>query len=105
MTEINDVIAPIWMEARTRFTDPVSSYARPPGSRTSTITSQIRGSTFLSNRLTSVNLTDVETGYTAFRGEIIRNMIVTSAGLGFEIELTAKVAKLHCAVYRSRPNV
>jgi hypothetical protein len=46
-----------------------------------------------------VNLTDVETGYKAFRGEIIRNMIITSAGFGFEIEVTAKVAKLRCAMY------
>lgn len=58
-----------------------------------------KGITFLSNLLTNVNLTDVETGYKAFRGEIIRNMIITSAGFGFEIEVTAKVAKLHCAMY------
>lgn len=55
--------------------------------------------TFLSNLLTNVNLTDIETGYKAFRGEIIRNMIISSAGFGFEIEVTAKVAKLHCALY------
>jgi glycosyltransferase involved in cell wall biosynthesis len=58
-----------------------------------------KGLTFLSNLLTNVNLTDVETGYKAFRGEIIRNMIITSAGFGFEIEVTAKVAKLQCAMY------
>ena len=58
-----------------------------------------RGLTFLSNLFTNVNLTDVETGYKAFRGEIIRNMIITSSGFGFEIEVTAKVAKLHCAMY------
>jgi glycosyltransferase involved in cell wall biosynthesis len=55
--------------------------------------------TFLSNLFTNVNLTDVETGYKAFRGEIIRNMIITSKGFGFEIEVTAKVAKLRCAMY------
>ena len=44
-------------------------------------------------------MTDVETGYKAFRGEIIRNMIITSDGFGFEIEVTAKVAKLRCAIY------
>src|SRR5215204_2000395 len=44
-------------------------------------------------------MTDVETCYKAFRGEIIRNMIITSDGFGFEIEVTAKVAKLKCAVY------
>ena len=58
-----------------------------------------RGLTFLSNIFTNVNMTDVETGYKAFRGEIIRNMIVTSSGFGFEIEVTAKLAKLNCAIY------
>jgi glycosyltransferase involved in cell wall biosynthesis len=55
--------------------------------------------TGLSNVLTNINLSDVETGYKAFRGEIIRNMIITSTGFGFEIEVTAKVAKLHCRMY------
>jgi glycosyltransferase involved in cell wall biosynthesis len=55
--------------------------------------------TFLSNLLTNVNMTDVETCYKAFRGEIIRNMTITSTGFGFEIEVTAKVAKLHCRLY------
>lgn len=58
-----------------------------------------KGLTFLSNLFTNVNLTDVETGYKAFRGDIIRNMIITSAGFGFEIEVTAKIAKLGCAMY------
>lgn len=58
-----------------------------------------KGLTFLSNLFTNLNLTDVETGYKAFRGEIIRNMIITSTGFGFEIEVTAKVAKLRCAIY------
>jgi glycosyltransferase involved in cell wall biosynthesis len=58
-----------------------------------------RGLTFLSNLFTNINMTDVETGYKAFRGEIIRNMIITSDGFGFEIEVTAKVAKLRCAIY------
>jgi len=58
-----------------------------------------KGLTFLSNLFTNVNLTDVETGYKAFRGDIIRNMIISSSGFGFEIEVTAKVAKLRCAMY------
>jgi glycosyltransferase involved in cell wall biosynthesis len=57
--------------------------------------------TFLSNALTNLNMTDVETGYKAFRGEIIRNMIIVSRGFGFEIEVTAKIAKLKCAVYET----
>lgn len=55
--------------------------------------------TFLSNIFTNVNMTDVETGYKAFRGDIIRSMIIKSSGFGFEIEVTAKAAKLGCAIY------
>jgi glycosyltransferase involved in cell wall biosynthesis len=55
--------------------------------------------TFISNLFTNLNMTDVETGYKAFKGEIIRNMIITSHGFGFEIEVTAKIAKLKCIVY------
>lgn len=55
--------------------------------------------TFLSNLFTDLNLSDVETGYKAFRGEIIRNMIIETHGFGFEIEVTAKIAKLKCRVY------
>jgi glycosyltransferase involved in cell wall biosynthesis len=57
------------------------------------------GLTFLSNVFTNLNLTDVETGYKAFKAEIIRNMVITSTGFGFEIEVTAKIAKLGCVVY------
>lgn len=55
--------------------------------------------TFLSNMLTNLNMTDIETGYKAFRGDIIRNMTITSSGFGFEVEVTAKLAKLECAIY------
>lgn len=58
-----------------------------------------KGLTFLSNCLTNINMTDIETCYKAFRGEIIRNMVITSSGFGFEIEVTAKIAKLKCSVY------
>ena len=55
--------------------------------------------TFLSNCLTNLNMSDIETCYKAFRGDVIRNMIITSSGFGFEVEVTAKIAKLKCAVY------
>jgi glycosyltransferase involved in cell wall biosynthesis len=58
-----------------------------------------KGLTFLSNCFTNLNMTDVETCYKAFRGDIIRNMTITSSGFGFEIEVTAKIAKLKCPVY------
>jgi glycosyltransferase involved in cell wall biosynthesis len=55
--------------------------------------------TFISNCLTNLNMTDIETCYKAFRGDIIRNMVITSRGFGFEAEAAAKVAKLKCAIY------
>jgi glycosyltransferase involved in cell wall biosynthesis len=55
--------------------------------------------TTFSNFLTNLNMSDVETGYKAFRGDIIRNMIIESSGFGIEIEVTAKIAKLHVVVY------
>lgn len=55
--------------------------------------------TFWSNLFSNVNMTDVETGYKAFRGSIIRDMVITSSGFGFEIEVTAKVAKLGARIY------
>jgi glycosyltransferase involved in cell wall biosynthesis len=58
-----------------------------------------KGLTFFSNLLTNVNFSDVETGYKAFRGEILREMIINSSKFGFEIEVTAKVCKLGCATY------
>src|SRR5690349_7656734 len=55
--------------------------------------------TFTSNLFTNLNMTDIETCYKAFRGDIIRNMVIASRGFGFEVESTAKVAKLGCAIY------
>ncbi|MDQ1729767.1 MAG: hypothetical protein QOD33_1892 [Pyrinomonadaceae bacterium] len=55
--------------------------------------------TWLSNALTNLNMTDIETGYKAFRGEIIRNLVIKSNGFGFEVEVTAKIAKLGVAIY------
>jgi len=55
--------------------------------------------TLFSNVLTNLNMTDVETGYKALRGDIIRNMIIESSGFGIEIEITAKIAKLGVSIY------
>ena len=98
-TEINDVIMPI-LEGHA---DVVygSRFMTKKASRVLYFYHYLanKGLTFLSNCLTNINLTDVETCYKAFRGEIIREMIITSSGFGFEIEVTAKVAKLKCAIY------
>jgi glycosyltransferase involved in cell wall biosynthesis len=55
--------------------------------------------TLFSNVLTNLNMTDVETGYKALRGEIIRNMVIHSRGFGIEIEITAKIAKLDAIIF------
>ncbi len=49
--------------------------------------------TFISNLLTDLNLTDVETCYKLFRREVIQSLILTTNRFGIEIELTAKLAK------------
>lgn len=55
--------------------------------------------TFLSNLLTNLNLTDIETGYKAFRREVIQSLDIEEDGYGFEPEITAKVARGHYRVY------
>ena len=55
--------------------------------------------TLTSNMFTNLNMTDVETGYKAMRGKIIRAMVIESRGFGIEIEITAKIAKWGAAVY------
>lgn len=55
--------------------------------------------TLLSNMLTDLNLTDMEVCYKVFRREIIQQIQIEEDRFGFEPEITAKVAKLHCRVY------
>jgi hypothetical protein len=49
--------------------------------------------------LTNLNLTDIETGYKAFRREIIQRIDLEEERFGFEPEITAKVARIRCAIY------
>jgi glycosyltransferase involved in cell wall biosynthesis len=55
--------------------------------------------TVLSNLFTNLNLTDVETGYKAFRADVVRGMPLASKGFGMEIELTASMARLGLRIY------
>ena len=55
--------------------------------------------TFVSNVLTDLNLTDVETGYKAFRLDLVRGVPIRSRSFTFEIEITAKLAALGARVY------
>ena len=55
--------------------------------------------TFLSNMLTNLNLTDMETCYKAFKREIIQSVTIEEDRFGFEPEITAKIAKKKCRIY------
>ncbi len=55
--------------------------------------------TTLSNMLTDLNLSDMETGYKAFRSEVLKKIKIESDRFGFEPEITAKIAKMSCRVY------
>ncbi len=52
--------------------------------------------TLLSNAFTNLNLTDMETGYKVFRGDLIRKIApkLESKRFGFEPEITARIAKI-----------
>ena len=55
--------------------------------------------TLLSNMLTNINLTDMETCYKMFRREILQSICIEEKRFGFEPEITAKVARLRCRIY------
>ena len=55
--------------------------------------------TLLSNMLTDLNLTDMETCYKAFRTEIIQAIRIREQRFGFEPEITAKLARRRCRIY------
>ena len=55
--------------------------------------------TLLSNMGTNIYLTDMETCYKMFRREILQKIVIEEDRFGFEPEITAKVARLDCAIY------
>lgn len=55
--------------------------------------------TLISNMVTNLNLTDMETGYKAFRIDVVRRLSLQSKRFGVEPEITAKIARLGCRVY------
>jgi glycosyltransferase involved in cell wall biosynthesis len=55
--------------------------------------------TLLSNVLTDLNLSDMETCYKAFRREIIQAINIQEKRFGFEPEVTAKIAKMKVRIY------
>jgi len=55
--------------------------------------------TTLSNALSDLNLTDMETCYKAFRRDVIKSINISSSGFGLEPEITAKIARLGYRIY------
>lgn len=55
--------------------------------------------TWLSNMATNLNLTDMETGFKAFRREVVQRIRIEEERFGFEPEITAKVARLGVPIY------
>jgi glycosyltransferase involved in cell wall biosynthesis len=50
--------------------------------------------TLMSNMMTNLNLTDMETCYKVFRREVIQAITIQEDRFGFEVEITAKIARL-----------
>jgi glycosyltransferase involved in cell wall biosynthesis len=55
--------------------------------------------TLLSNCLTNINLTDMETCYKAFRRDVIQSIPIEENRFGFEPEITVKAAKRRLRIY------
>jgi len=55
--------------------------------------------TTMSNMLTDLNLTDMETGYKVFTKEALSKMTFKCDRFGFEPEFTSKIAKLNFRIY------
>ncbi len=55
--------------------------------------------TLLSNMLTNLNMTDMETCYKVFRREIIQSIRLEEDRFGFEPEITVKIAKRNLRIY------
>jgi glycosyltransferase involved in cell wall biosynthesis len=55
--------------------------------------------TTLSNMMTNLNLTDMEVCYKVFRRDVIQKLTLREDRFGFEVEITAKVARAKCRIY------
>jgi len=55
--------------------------------------------TLISNCLTNLNLTDMETCYKVFRREVIQSIPLEESRFGFEPEITVKIAKRRLRIY------
>lgn len=55
--------------------------------------------TLLSNMMTNLNLTDMETCYKVFRKDLVHKIRIEENRFGFEPEITAKVARMRARVF------
>jgi len=55
--------------------------------------------TLLSNMLTNLNLTDMETGYKMVKRSVLQKITLVEDRFGFEPEITAKLARSKCVMY------
>jgi glycosyltransferase involved in cell wall biosynthesis len=58
-----------------------------------------KGLTLVSNMVSNLNLTDMETGYKVFRADLIKSIPIRSNRFGVEPEITAKLAKVRARIY------
>lgn len=57
--------------------------------------------TTFSNMLTNLTLTDMETGFKAFRREVVQAVTIEEDRFGFEPEITAKIARMKLRIYET----
>ena len=55
--------------------------------------------TLISNMLTDLNLTDMETCYKAVRSPLMKSLVLTSDRFGFEPEITARLAQARARIW------
>lgn len=55
--------------------------------------------TLLTSIMTNINFSDVETGYKAFKSEVLKSIILKEKSFGIEIEITMKISKLKVKIY------
>jgi glycosyltransferase involved in cell wall biosynthesis len=60
-----------------------------------------RALTLISNMLTNLNLSDMETGYKVFRAEVIKDLELTSDRFNIEPEITVKLARGGFRIYET----
>jgi hypothetical protein len=55
--------------------------------------------TLLSNMMSNLNLTDMETGYKMVSAPLLKSLLLTSDRFGFEPEITARLAQARARVW------